>query len=149
MQRLFSTFADGWPGGGLLLQRILAGGALVYCGALSLTKALHFELAVPQIFGAVAGVLILAGLWTPVAGTVAAAVELWIAFSQPNNMWIAAYIGGPRGQSGDDWPRGVVRRCPAFRQETNRPGSLEGRIKLPQKWEPRLSLSDQSALRPI
>lgn len=92
MQRLFSTFADGWPGGGLLLQRILAGGVLVYCGALSLTKALHFELAVPQIFGAVAGVLILAGLWTPVAGTVAAAVELWIAFSQPNNMWIALIL---------------------------------------------------------
>ena len=89
VQRLFSTFANGWPGGGLLLQRFLAGGALVYCGALSLTTARHFELAVPQIFGAVAGVLILAGLWTPVAGTIAAAVELWIAFSHPNNMPLA------------------------------------------------------------
>ena len=92
MQRLFSTFADGWPGGGLLLQRFLAGGILVYCGALSLTKAPHLQLAIPQIFGAVAGVLIIAGLWTPVAGTVAAAVELWIAFSQPNNVSTAVIL---------------------------------------------------------
>jgi uncharacterized membrane protein YphA (DoxX/SURF4 family) len=92
VQRLFSTFADGWPGGGLLLQRFLAGGVLVYCGALSLTKALHLELVIPQIFGAVAGILILAGLWTPVAGTVAAAVELWIAFSQPNKMSMAIIL---------------------------------------------------------
>lgn len=91
MQRLFSTFADGWPGGGLLLQRFLAGGILVYCGALSLTKT-HLELAIPQIIGAVAGVLILVGLWTPVAGTVAAAVELWIAFSQPNNVSMAVIL---------------------------------------------------------
>jgi len=91
VQRLFSTFADGWPGGGLLLQRFLAGGILVYCGALSLTKA-HLELAIPQIFGAVAGVLILVGLWTPVAATLAAAVELWIAFSQPNNALMAVIL---------------------------------------------------------
>ena len=92
VQRLFSNFADGWPGLGLLLQRLLVGGALVYCGVLSLTKALHFEHAIPQMFGAVAGVLILAGLWTPVAGTVAAAVELWIAFSQPNNASMALIL---------------------------------------------------------
>ena len=92
MQRLFSTFADGWPGGGLLLQRFLAGGILVYCGALSLMKAPLLQLAIPQIFGAVAGVLIIAGLWTPVAGTVAAAVELWLAFSQPNNVSTAVIL---------------------------------------------------------
>ena len=92
VQRLFSTFADGWPGLGLLLQRLLFGGALVYCGVSSLTEALHFEHAVPQMFGAAAGVLILVGLWTPVAGTLAAAVELWIAFSQPNNMPIAVIL---------------------------------------------------------
>ena len=92
VQRLFSTFADGLPGGGLLLQRFLAGGTLVYCGALSVTKAPYLQLAIPQIFGAVAGVLIIAGLWTPVAGTVAAAVELWIAFSQPNNVSTAVIL---------------------------------------------------------
>jgi uncharacterized membrane protein YphA (DoxX/SURF4 family) len=92
VQRLFSTFADGWPGLGLLLQRLLVGGALLYHGALSLTHPPLFGAAVPEILGAVAGILILAGLWTPVAGTVAAAVELWIAFSQPNNMPMAVIL---------------------------------------------------------
>lgn len=85
MQRLFSTFADGWPGGGLLLQRFFAGGALVHYGVLALAETTHWEVAVPKIVGAAAGVLIFAGLWTPLAGTLAAAVELWIAFFQPNN----------------------------------------------------------------
>ena len=85
MQRLFSTFADGWPGGGLLLQRLLAGGVLVYCGIASVAAAPHVELAAPQILGAAAGALLLAGLWTPLAGSLVAIVEAWIAFSHPGN----------------------------------------------------------------
>jgi putative oxidoreductase len=93
LQRLFSTFADGWPGGGLLLQRLLAGGALLYFGAMNLGAApTHFELAVPQIVGAACGILILAGLWTPLAGTVAAAVEVWIALSHPKDMWTSIVL---------------------------------------------------------
>jgi len=74
------------------LQRFLAGGALLYYGATALAQAPHFELAVPQIVGAVCGILIVAGLWTPLAGTAAAAVEVWIAFSQPKDMWIAIVL---------------------------------------------------------
>ena len=92
LQRLFSTFADGWPGGGLLLQRFLAGGALLYYGARALADAPHFELAVPQILGAACGILIVAGLWTPLAGAVAAGVELWIALSQPKDMWTSIVL---------------------------------------------------------
>lgn len=92
LQRLFSTFADGWPGGGLLLQRLLAGGALLYYGAMALAERPHFELAVPQILGGMCGFLIVAGLWTPLAGTVAAAVELWIALSQPKDMFISIFL---------------------------------------------------------
>jgi putative oxidoreductase len=87
VQRLFSTFADGWPGGGLLLLRLLAGGTLVYCGVASVSAAPHFELAAPQIVGAAAGVLLLVGLWTPAAGAVVTIVETWIALSHPGNPW--------------------------------------------------------------
>ena len=69
------------------MQRFLAGGALLYYGAIALPEVAHFELAVPQMVGAVCGILIVAGLWTPLAGTVAAAVELWIALFQPKDMW--------------------------------------------------------------
>ena len=92
LQRLFSTFADGWPGAGLLLQRFLAGGALLYYGAMALAGTPHFELAVPQIVGAACGILIVAGLWTPLAGTVAAAAEAWIALSHPTDMWTSIVL---------------------------------------------------------
>ena len=119
LQRLFSTFADGWPGGGLLLQRLLAGGALLYYGAMNLGAAPpHFELAVPQIVGAACGILILAGLWTPLAGTIAAAVEVWIALSHPEGHVDVRCFSGTWGQFGDDRPRGVVRRCACCSEES-------------------------------
>ena len=77
LQRLFSTFADGWPGGGLLLQRLLTGTILLYCGITHLGKA-PFVPITPHIIGAGAGILLLVGLWTPVGGALVTIVELWI-----------------------------------------------------------------------
>ena len=82
MQRLFSTFASGWPGVGLLLLRVLTGAALIHFGIANLLEEPPLMTAVLQIIGAVAGILLLIGLWTPVAGTLAAIVKVWIAFSR-------------------------------------------------------------------
>ena len=81
MQRLFSTFAGGWPGGGLLLQRIMIGTILLYCGITHLGKV-QFVPITPHIIGAGAGILLLVGLWTPVGGVLVTIVELWIVFSR-------------------------------------------------------------------
>jgi putative oxidoreductase len=67
------------------LQRLLVGGALIYCAISSLTDAIRFEIALPELLGAAAGVLIIAGLWTPVTGIFVFAVQGWIAFSRPND----------------------------------------------------------------
>jgi putative oxidoreductase len=72
LPRLFSTFASGWPGAGLLLMRLVAGITLVSRGIVGL-RAVSIG----------AGMLLLAGLWTPIAGVLAAAIELWCTFSQP------------------------------------------------------------------
>ena len=77
MQRLFSTFADGWPGTGLLIQRLLVGATLLFLVVATPASTV----AAPQVIGALAGLLLIAGLWTPVAGAVAAGAEVWIAFS--------------------------------------------------------------------
>jgi uncharacterized membrane protein YphA (DoxX/SURF4 family) len=81
LQRLFSTFADGWPGLGLLLLRLLTSLALIHFGIADLRQATPLTAIALQI-GAGAGILLLIGLWTPVAGTLVAIVELWIAYSQ-------------------------------------------------------------------
>ncbi len=86
MQRLFSTFAGGWPGAGLLMQRLLVGAALLYCAAAPPTSTV----AVPQVIAALGGVLLIAGLWTPLAGAVVACAEAWIALSAPANPGIPA-----------------------------------------------------------
>ena len=78
LQRLFSTFADGWPGGGLLLQRLLTGTILLYCGITHLGKASQFVPITPHTIAAGAGILLLVGLWTPVGGALVTIVELWI-----------------------------------------------------------------------
>jgi uncharacterized membrane protein YphA (DoxX/SURF4 family) len=82
VQRLFSSFADGWPGVGLLLLRLLTGAALIYFGIANLRESPPSAAAFLQIIGVGLGILLLAGLWTPVAGALVAIGELWIAFSR-------------------------------------------------------------------
>ena len=81
MQRLFSSFADGWPGTGLLLLRLLTGVALIHFGIANLREAPPLATVVLQITGVGAGILLLIGLWTPVVGALAAIVKVSIAFS--------------------------------------------------------------------
>jgi putative oxidoreductase len=81
LQRLFTTFADGWPGFGLFLQRLVLGTALLYRGIAVLNVA-HTPLQIaPHIAGSVLGLFILAGFWTPLAGALIAAMELLIALT--------------------------------------------------------------------
>jgi putative oxidoreductase len=93
LQRLFSTFADGWPGIGLLLLRLLAGLALIYFGIIGFLGAPSLTTAALQVIGAGAGLLLLVGLWTPVVGALAGIVKVWIAFScilsHSGDPWIA------------------------------------------------------------
>jgi putative oxidoreductase len=89
LQRLFSTFANGWPGVGLLLQRVLTTTLLVRFGIIELADKSFSLTMIPQLIAASVGILLLVGLWTPVAGSLIAAVELWIAFVNGSDPWIA------------------------------------------------------------
>jgi len=87
LQRLFSTFADGWPGAGLLLQRLVTAVVLLYCGAAHLKETSQFASILPYMVGAGAGLLLLVGLWTPAVGAVIALAEVWIIFSRAGDPW--------------------------------------------------------------
>jgi putative oxidoreductase len=93
LQRLFSTFANGWPGTGLLLLRLLTGVALTHFWITGLDETPPFATIVLQIIGVGAGILVLIGLWTPIAGTLVAVVKGWTAislyFSNSGDPWIA------------------------------------------------------------
>lgn len=82
MQRLFSTFARGWPGVGLLLLRVAAGSSLVARSILVLGNTPTFGTGFFQLFIATAGLLLIAGLWTPVGAAVMVLLELWRIISR-------------------------------------------------------------------
>jgi len=66
---------------GLLLLRFVAAFATVVKGTTRLEAGLPLGGVLLQALSMVAGILLLAGLWTPVAGCLVAAVELWTWFS--------------------------------------------------------------------
>ena len=75
MHRLFSTFARGWPGLGLLLIRIVSGATLLVDGL----QKIHPGVPGQVIRGLLAmsdGVLLVVGWWTPIAGTAACAIAI-------------------------------------------------------------------------
>jgi putative oxidoreductase len=96
LQRLFSTFANGWPGAGILVLRLASAAALLYLPVTAWQATPHLASIAPQVIAAVAGIFLLVGLWAPVAGTLAAIVELWISFSvggDPTTSLLLAALG--------------------------------------------------------
>jgi putative oxidoreductase len=94
VQRLFSSFADGWPGAGLLLLRLLAGSGLLHDSFVSVRSAFDTAQIVPPIIAAAFGAMLVVGLFTPLAGIIAAAIEVWIAISHPGYAWPQVGLAG-------------------------------------------------------
>jgi hypothetical protein len=68
-----------------MLMRLVAGFTLMDQGILGLQGEPRLEQGVLNMLATGTGVLLLAGLWTPFAGGLAAVLELWRAFSQPHD----------------------------------------------------------------
>ena len=76
LRRLYSTFASSWPGAGLLFLRLVVGSVVVGRAGPQLWAGAPLHATFTSASLVVSGVLLIAGLWTPVAGTVVAVVEL-------------------------------------------------------------------------
>jgi uncharacterized membrane protein YphA (DoxX/SURF4 family) len=94
MRRLFSSFARGWPGAGLLILRLTTGITLVaYAIAFVCGTQTSETVLLPGIaFGA--GFLLIIGLWTPIAGTVVAFFEVSRIISQHGDLWTNVLLAG-------------------------------------------------------
>jgi putative oxidoreductase len=97
VQRLFSTFPNGWPGAGLLLVRLCLATALIHSGTAAFQpRAPDTITIVENLIAIVAGIFLLVGLWTPLAGGLAAlaaiaqALSPYSAIGQP--AWIHAFL---------------------------------------------------------
>ena len=93
MRRLYSTFAGGWPGTGLLLLRLVAGSTMVLRASSTLWHGPSINAAVSAAFLIGCGVLLIPGLWTPVVGAVVALLETWQMITVGGEQWIPLLLG--------------------------------------------------------
>jgi putative oxidoreductase len=110
MRRLFSSFARGWPGVGLLLLRIVCGGFLITDGVEKCLAGQPIGSFIAALFAIVDGALLAIGLWTPIAGPLVIALSTWgilIQRADPHSGILLAAIGaalalaGPGAESVD------------------------------------------------
>jgi hypothetical protein len=94
LRRLYSTFAGGWPGTGLLLMRVVVGSVLIV-GASSIlwTAPPPINTTIMSVFLAGCGILLIPGIWTPVAGTLVAVIEIWQILTLAGDRWVALLLG--------------------------------------------------------
>jgi putative oxidoreductase len=93
LRRLFSNFADGLPGAGILLLRLAAGGAAIAHGLTSLRAHPQIGPTLLDALAVAAGTSMVAGLGTPVSGSLMAALGFWNALSQQDDRWAQVLLG--------------------------------------------------------
>src|SRR5215469_6336650 len=77
LRRLYSTFAGGWPGIGLLLLRLVLGSALVVRASSTGWSDPPINTTIMSLLLAGLGLLLIPGFWTPVTGALVALLEIW------------------------------------------------------------------------
>jgi putative oxidoreductase len=112
VRRLFSTFAHGVPGFGLLLLRLTISITLINRGVLALIAVPPLAAPVFYSFLTLLGVLLLVGFWTPIVGALVGLSVIWEAHSHLASWEQCALIGmvavaltllGPGALSVDAW----------------------------------------------
>src|SRR5215469_11690879 len=94
MRRLFSSFAGGAPGVGLVLLRLAGATILILSATAAPWRTLEFPELLLQACSMGLGVLLVAGLWTPLVATLATVDALITGFSHPTSAryWLVAVI---------------------------------------------------------
>ena len=75
LRRLYSTFAGGWPGIGLMLMRLVVGIALVNSAGSALLSSPAIPVRILSVLLGGAAILLIIGLYTPIVGTAVAVIE--------------------------------------------------------------------------
>ena len=74
-------------------MRLVVGIAIVVHGVATLRGETAVGAAIVHVLAGGAGILLLAGLWTPVAGALVTLTELWSIFTEAGDPWIHILLG--------------------------------------------------------
>jgi len=73
-------------------MRLVAGSSLIAYGLMRLRTGPPAQLFIPDALGIVAGILLLAGLWTPIAGALVAALGIWNSITKSGDLWANIFL---------------------------------------------------------
>jgi putative oxidoreductase len=93
VRRLYSTFAPGAPGIGLLLIRLVPGITTIVHGLNGLRSSPQLESVLFDALCIGLGLLLVIGLWTPFVGALLAVTALWDALARPEDRWYCLVVG--------------------------------------------------------
>jgi len=93
VQRLFSTFPDGWPGAGLVFLRAGSSVPIAHYAWAALLTTHHPAVVILQLLAASSAALLLVGLWTPVVGVMMTIAELSLVLSRAGDPSIHILLG--------------------------------------------------------
>ena len=93
LRRLYSTFAGGWPGTGLLLMRLVVGSSLIARAGSRLASHPPINVEILALLLIATGILLIVGLWTPIAGTLMALIEAYKMIALPGDRWVWLLLG--------------------------------------------------------
>ena len=75
-------------------MRVVVGSVLIVRAGLRLWSDLPpMNLTIPAVLLMGAGLLLIAGLWTPIVGTSVALIEIWKIFSLAGDKWVWLLLG--------------------------------------------------------
>jgi putative oxidoreductase len=80
VQRLFSTFPNGWPGRALLFLRLVAAAPLLQQSIAFICGITHSSVLALELVALASAVLLALGFFTPMAALLLGAVQVWLAF---------------------------------------------------------------------
>jgi len=74
-------------------MRFVIGSALVVRAASKLWTDPPLNVTIPAVLAMGAGILLIAGLWTPIVGTSVALIEAWKMIMLPGDKWVWLLLG--------------------------------------------------------
>jgi hypothetical protein len=75
-------------------MRVVIGSVLIVRAGLRLWSDLPpMNVTIPAVFLMAAGLLLIAGLWTPIVGTSIALIEIWKILAVPGDKWVWLLLG--------------------------------------------------------
>ena len=78
---------------GLLLMRLVVGSVLIVRAGFRFASNSPMNVTVLAVLTLIAGILLIAGLWTPIAGVSVAVIEIFKVFALPGDRWVWFLLG--------------------------------------------------------